>query len=359
MKNTRALMSSSLVSLIIIALGLFVLCMGRAPHVNLDEPLIEGGGIAAESDSSNDELSALLDDATDSESISGNSEASSFEDSDLSSLLAEDDDNKASTNSDDGMDEILSLLEDNGTESNDSGNNDSFESFAEADANNRLSKNASDSDGSSKAPQMASADQLSEEISQLESVLSEKTSEANRLQAELNNYDQKIAEYQRAAYSPSSGTPVRTVSTSKPALSSAAEESYSPQSESRAAGGSDYEATYNAALEQYRNKQYQQAIATFDRLIQRNPNHPLAANCQYWIGECRFAQGNFYQAIVEFNKVFAHDSPDKQDDAQLMLGLAYLKLGELNIARVEFDWLVSCYNSSEYLNSAHHYLSQF
>lgn len=359
MKNTRALMSSSLVSLIIIALGLFVLCMGRAPHVNLDEPLIEGGGIASESDSSNDELSALLDDATDSESISGNSEASSSEDSDLSSLLAEDDESKTSTNSDDGMDEILRLLEDDDTATKDSGNDDNLESLVETDSNADLSNTSPRAAGSSEASQLASADQLSEEIRQLEGVLAEKTSEANRLQKELNNYDQKIADYQRAAYAPSSSTPVRTVSTSKPALSSATEESYSPQSESRAASGSDYEATYNAALEQYRNKQYQQAIATFDRLIQRNPNHPLAANCQYWIGECRFAQGNFYQAIVEFNKVFAHDSPDKQDDAQLMLGLAYMKLGELNIARVEFDWLVSCYNSSEYLNSAHHYLSQF
>lgn len=358
MKNTRALISSSLVSLIIIVLGLFVLCMERAPHVNFDEPLIEGGGIAADSDSSDDELSALLDDSSDSNSTSELFNSSS-DDNDLNDLLAEDSQSKSATNSDDGMDEILSLLEDDGTDAKNSGDTDDLQSLFAEDTEVKSVKAPAKSDASSSAPQLASADQLSEEISQLEDVLAEKTTEANRLQDQLNSYDQKIAEYQRAAYSPSNTTPVRKVTASQPAPASSAAEFYTPESESRPASKGDYEASYNAALELYRNKQYQQAIATFDLLIQRNPNHPLAANCQYWIGECRFAQGKFYQAIVEFNKVFAHDSGDKQDDAQLMLGLAYLKLGELNNARSEFDWLVSCYNSSEYLNSAHRYLSQF
>ncbi len=358
MKNTRALISSSLVSLIIIALGLFVLCMGRAPRVNFDEPLIEGGGIAADSDSSDDELSALLDDSSDSDIMTGLSDSSS-DDTDLQNLFAEDNKSKSATNSDDGMDEILRLLEDDGTDAKDSGDDDDLQSLFAEDTKVKSTKAPAYSDASSSAPQLASADQLSEEISQLESVLAEKTTEANRLQKELNSYDQRIAEYQRAAYSPSNVTPVRSASSSKPAPAWSAAESYTPETESRPASKGDFEASYNAALELYRNKQYQPAIAAFDLLIQRNPNHPLAANCQYWIGECRFAQGKYFQAIVEFNKVFAHDSADKQDDAQLMLGLAYLKLGELNNARSEFDWLVSCYNSSEYLNSAHRYLSQF
>ncbi len=357
MKNTRALISSSLVSLIIIVLGLFVLCMGRAPHVNFDEPLIEGGGIAAESDSSDDELSALLDDSADMEHASGNLEESSsdFGDDDLSALLADDTQSKSSRSSDDSMDEILRLLDEDDRGSDDA--NDDLKSLLAEDSAPKA--NPAKSHEPSSEPQLASADQLSDEISQLENVLAEKTSEATKLQRQLSDYDQKIAQYQRAVYAPSSSIPAQTVTTSKPAPASLASQSYQPESESSPAAGGDYEASYNAALELYRNNQYQQAIAAFDRLIQRNPNHPLADNCQYWIGECRFAQGQYYQAIAEFNKVFAHDSADKQDDAQLMLGLAYLKLGELNIARTEFDWLVSCYNSSEYLNSAHRYLSQF
>lgn len=359
MKNTRALISSSLVSLIIIVMGLFVLCMGRAPHVNFDEPLIEGGGIAAESDSSDNELSALLDDPADTEQASGNFEASSSESSedDLAALLADDTQSNSSSSSDDNMDEILSLLNDDDSGSTDTGDNEDLKSLL-ADESAPKAEPA-ESNAPSSEPQLTSADELSNEISQLENVLAEKTSEAAKLQQELSDYDQKIAQYQRAVYTPSSSTPAQSVSTSKPAPVSIASESYQPESESSPASGDDYEASYNAALELYRNNHYQRAIAAFDRLIQRNPNHPLADNCQYWIGECRFAQGQYYQAIAEFNKVFAHDSADKQDDAQLMLGLAYLKLGELNIARTEFDWLVSCYNSSEYLNSAHHYLSQF
>jgi len=112
-------------------------------------------------------------------------------------------------------------------------------------------------------------------------------------------------------------------------------------------------------LSLFQNHQYDQAIDAFFQLLQQDPRHSLADNCQYWLGECRFAQGKYYHAVAEFNKVFAYDVPDKQDDAQLMLGLAYLKLGEMSSARTEFDWLVSCYASSEYVNTAHRYLGQF
>jgi TolA-binding protein len=92
--------------------------------------------------------------------------------------------------------------------------------------------------------------------------------------------------------------------------------------------------------------------------VEKNSKNALADNCQYWIGESRFAQGKFYQAIAEFTKVFAFEDGDKQDDAQLMLGMAFMKLGDINSARVEFDWLVSCYSSSEYGKQAGAYLGQ-
>ena len=44
----------------------------------------------------------------------------------------------------------------------------------------------------------------------------------------------------------------------------------------------------------------------FIDFIAKYPKHPLAANAQYWIGEAYWAQRDYRQALVEFEKVFEH-----------------------------------------------------
>jgi len=373
MKNTRTLISSSLVSLIIIMLGMFVLCMSQSPRISFDEPLVEGGGVASDSVNNDDQdLMNMLNESGDDPALAENSVDSVSSDDDFLSLLEEKDQGTPSTepssepasepssdSGDEGMDEILKLLEfDENTKTPDQNNppaSDDLDELLAADTGEPGEQPVE----SKSSQQSTSVDELSKEVGHLESLLADKTSQADNLQTELKQYDQKINEYQRTSPPRSSDrASVQPVSNNR--TSSSVESSYNY--ESNAGGGyisGDYEGSYNAALDLYRNKDYQQAIATFFQLLQQNPGHQLADNCQYWLGECRYAQGKFYQAIVEFNKVFAHDSPDKQDDAQLMLGLAYLKLGEMNSARNEFDWLVSCYNSSEYVSTANRYLGQF
>ncbi len=70
MKNTRTLISSSLVSLIIVLLGMFMLCMSQAPRISFDEPLVEGGGVASDSVNSEDqELINMLGDSYDDQAL--------------------------------------------------------------------------------------------------------------------------------------------------------------------------------------------------------------------------------------------------------------------------------------------------
>ncbi len=367
MKNTRTLISSSLVSLIIILLGMFMLCMSRAPQINFDEPLVEGGGVKSDSAGVDDQdFLNMLNDSNDNLALTDNYGDSISNDDDFLSLLEDNNESttsyqqsSSSNSSDEGMDEILRLLEldDSGGSQSQSNADDSdtLEDLLAADN----AESANQPDVSTSSQQLSSVDELSKEIEQLEGMLSEKTSQAENLQNEINNFDQKINEYQRQGPARNSKrTPVRTVSNYQSIPSIESSNNYG-STFSGANISDDYEDAYNTALDLYRNHDYQQAIATFFQLLQRNPRHQLADNCQYWIGECRYAQGKFYQAVVEFNKVFAYDAPDKQDDAQLMLGLAYLNLGEINNARTEFDWLVSCYYSSEYVNTATRYLGQF
>lgn len=367
MKNTRTLISSSLVSFIIVLLGLFMLCMSRAPQLTFDEPLVEGGGVESDSVGVNDQdfLSLLEDESNDMTLAGGDQEASSEED-DILSLLNADDAvtetyDQSPESGDEGMDEILRLLEldDDATLGSENQTNTETDDSAWLEAlTGTESGETTDLAEISASPEMEAIDDLAQEITRLEGVLANKTTNVESLQTQLDEYDQRIAAYSNQdAHRSSNSTPVQPVSYYDSAPSQ--ESTYSSTSEyGETYSSSDFEGSYNSALSLFQSHQYDQAIDAFFQLLQQDPGHSLADNCQYWLGECRFAQGNYYHAVAEFNKVFAYDVPDKQDDAQLMLGLAYLKLGEITSAQNEFDWLVSCYASSEYVNTAHRYLRQ-
>ena len=109
---------------------------------------------------------------------------------------------------------------------------------------------------------------------------------------------------------------------------------------------------YKKAFDLYYGRDYAQAIARFEELLKKFPASTYADNCYYWIGECRFAQGNFAQAIAAFRKVFAFPETEKADDAQLKLGYCYLRLGDKKQAAEEFKKVVSLYPDSEYTERA-------
>ena len=100
------------------------------------------------------------------------------------------------------------------------------------------------------------------------------------------------------------------------------------------------------------------AEMAFLKLLDEMPNSQYADNCQYWIGECNYAKGNYAQAIVEFEKVFAFDTPDKKDDAQIMLALSQRNIGKTDNAESTFSWLIYFYPESEYLNRAEQYRNE-
>ncbi len=115
---------------------------------------------------------------------------------------------------------------------------------------------------------------------------------------------------------------------------------------------------YQAALNQFNARSYRQAMAAFSALLASDANNSLSDNCQYWIGECYYALGDYNQAIAEFEKVFSFPNSNKSDDAQLKLGLCYMKLGERQQARAEFERLIASYPQSEYVPLAQRYMAR-
>jgi len=63
------------------------------------------------------------------------------------------------------------------------------------------------------------------------------------------------------------------------------------------------EKLYAGALALFSNREYPQATAKFQEFVAEYPDHKLAGNAQYWIGECYYSQRRFAEAADEFAKV--------------------------------------------------------
>ncbi len=120
----------------------------------------------------------------------------------------------------------------------------------------------------------------------------------------------------------------------------------------------NYEAEYERARELFQNRNYREAIQIFEQLVNQNPNHPLADNAQYWIGESYFMLGQYRKAILAFEKVFLFEQSNKNDYAQYKLGLSYYMLGDKQRARSEFQKLIDQYPRSPLVSKARQYLQK-
>ena len=66
----------------------------------------------------------------------------------------------------------------------------------------------------------------------------------------------------------------------------------------------------------------------------------------------------FKRAISEFGNVFNFPGTDKNDDAQLKIGMSYLAMNNIVDAKIQFQKLLDVYPDSEYTISARDHLEQ-
>ena len=131
-----------------------------------------------------------------------------------------------------------------------------------------------------------------------------------------------------------------------------------PASPSSKISPTEYKRLYIESLSNFQNGIYGQSIKGFAKLVISDPQNNLADNSQYWLAECYYSQKNYKRAIIEFEKVFTFAGTDKDDDAQLKLGLAYQSMGNLEKAREEFQRLVDYFPGSEFYDRSKEALKQ-
>ena len=131
-----------------------------------------------------------------------------------------------------------------------------------------------------------------------------------------------------------------------------------PLSDEPKFNSAQYKQTYMISLGHFQNQEFDDAIVGFKELVSSDATNDLADNSQYWLAECYYSQKEFKRAIAEFEKVFTYSGTDKDDDAQLKIGLSYQSMGNVNKAREEFQRMIDYFPGSEYYPKAKDALKQ-
>jgi len=116
----------------------------------------------------------------------------------------------------------------------------------------------------------------------------------------------------------------------------------------------DAQAAYQRAFHLLRAKNYGGAAKGFSGFLRTFPESPLAANSQYWLGECYYGERRFQEAIDEFERVFAlYPSSNKVPASLLKIGYSHIEQRHPSMARSVFQQLVRTYPQSQAAIKAH------
>ena len=115
---------------------------------------------------------------------------------------------------------------------------------------------------------------------------------------------------------------------------------------------------YDGALATFRAKRFSDAIQEFEGLLNGNIREDLADNCQYWIGESYYGLRQYKEAVDHFKTVLNYGKSEKKSAAQLMIGNAYLAMGDKEAAKDAYNTLVSSYPVSSLVEKAREKLAR-
>jgi len=99
-------------------------------------------------------------------------------------------------------------------------------------------------------------------------------------------------------------------------------------------------ATYENAFSMVKNRQYDRAQGEFETFLRDHPNHALAGNAKYWLGETHYVRGNFETSARIFAEGYQqHPKGSKAADNLLKLGLSLDALGKRDDACIALQQL--------------------
>ncbi len=190
--------------------------------------------------------------------------------------------------------------------------------------------------GQSKGTQMIPPPPPAKKTDELDSQLAQKDALIADLKRQVKNQNIQISQLEAAK-----STPVNV---------------YAGVSGDISAG--EYEQRYQDGFNLFQSRNYKAAIEVFEALLASSSSNSLSDNAQFWIGESHYALGQYRAAVIDFEKVFTFPKSNKNPDAQFKLGLCYVRLGESDKAREEFQRLLDVYPDSDYVSRAQQHIAE-
>ncbi|MFQ6675246.1 MAG: tol-pal system YbgF family protein [Fidelibacterota bacterium] len=109
---------------------------------------------------------------------------------------------------------------------------------------------------------------------------------------------------------------------------------------------------YMNAVLAYQREDYRTALEYFTRLELQGQDDITRGNVLYWIADCYYQLGDYGKALDTLDQIRPLVRSDKQDDALVLTGLAYRRMGRESEALRAFDRIVEDYPESEYVRLA-------
>ncbi len=104
---------------------------------------------------------------------------------------------------------------------------------------------------------------------------------------------------------------------------------------------------YDRVMEEFKHRDYEAALAGFRLFLELHGQSALAANAQYWVGECQYRMGRHKEALKSFyNVVSYYPLSPKQAASTLKIGQIYTRLKDHEKARMMYDRVVDQYPDS-------------
>ncbi len=160
---------------------------------------------------------------------------------------------------------------------------------------------------------------LSDNLEEIKSRLGKLNQQLVDLQNSVQSIDAKISSGAAAPPSTATGTTTPTASAVPPATGSAAPAMPKPSADT----------LYSNGLRDIQGGKYELARAEFQDYLKYYGSTDLASNAQFYIGEIAYKQKNYQQAIAEYDKVLNnYPKSFKLAPALLHRGMALVELGQ-------------------------------
>jgi tol-pal system protein YbgF len=128
------------------------------------------------------------------------------------------------------------------------------------------------------------------------------------------------------------------------AASAPATEQAAAATEPYALPGATADEQYQYAFDLLRQTKYADAEQALRTFVEQYPDHPLAGNASYWLGESYYVRRDYGNAALTFAEGFQkYPKSGKAPDSLLKLGMALAALGETADACKAFDELAARY----------------